>query len=433
MSAVTIEQIGTLLGTADDEQLARIVSVIDRLSQRRDVDTLLDAYRARLARIRPPRPATIARIVTLPFEDLLVPRAIWTPGRHRIPRDHLQPLHAAITAGIDRSRLDELTEPLHGRGMDDAATVLAVGHTLWPLAAAALEREATRSRAQGQDRAASELRHSQKLAARLLGIADGLVPTLWQLPPRPMVELSEEARRAIQRLLTYAAQHGKETFHLAVELLICRSDTPTLVLDPVLRCEAAGNERERHTCAAVVADGCIEDMRLLVARLAADETIGMEALAGALVTIVSNIESLEEVSVKVRLDRRELGKVKAATTALLERRMTALLGGDLLARFGQLPTASDPLAATAALEEAARAATRIRLAGRRLGLATRLNHLFAARLPEYAEAVAGWAATASGRTGAGPAELMDQVRVVELLFGSDAAMKILRRHRAGVA
>ena len=69
------------LTIASNEQLLRVVGLIDTLDRRGSMDRLLDPVRDRLALLRPPRPLALGRVLILPFEDLLVAESEVWPGR----------------------------------------------------------------------------------------------------------------------------------------------------------------------------------------------------------------------------------------------------------------------------------------------------------------------------------------------------------------
>ena len=74
------------MSSASDEQLLKVVGLIDTLDRRGPVDRLLEPVRDRLALLRPARPVTLGRVLILPFEDVLVPaREAWA-GRPCFPR-----------------------------------------------------------------------------------------------------------------------------------------------------------------------------------------------------------------------------------------------------------------------------------------------------------------------------------------------------------
>ena len=77
------------MSVASDEQLLRVVGLIDTLDRRGTVDGLLAPVRARLALLRPPRPLTLGRVVVMPFEDFLVPADEAWPGRFCFTREKL--------------------------------------------------------------------------------------------------------------------------------------------------------------------------------------------------------------------------------------------------------------------------------------------------------------------------------------------------------
>ena len=73
------------------------------------------------------------------------------------------------------------------------------------------------------------------------------------------------------------------------------------------------------------------------------------------------------------------------------------------------------------LEETARHTRRLGIAGARLGLAATPDTLLRPFLQPFQDAVRARRRAASRRAAAG---LLEQVRVVEILFGADAAMRL---------
>ena len=63
-----VSAVGGRLAEASDSRLLEAVAFLDRLSERGAADRLLDPVRPRLATLRPPRPATLERVLVLPFE-----------------------------------------------------------------------------------------------------------------------------------------------------------------------------------------------------------------------------------------------------------------------------------------------------------------------------------------------------------------------------
>jgi hypothetical protein len=148
--------------------------------------------------------------------------------------------------------------------------------------------------------------------------------------------------------------------------------------------------------------------------------------------IVSNLESLQEVAARIKFDYRELRRLKADTFELINDRLSAALGRGLLDAFEAL---DDATAASdwRRLEQNAVAAANMRLMARRIGLATTIDFAFTKAFDRYRDNLMGSANSlraASGTAGAvlQPA-VMDRLRIIELLFGSPAALQLLERLR----
>jgi hypothetical protein len=121
------------LHAAADQQLTKVVAMLDGLTNRGEADALIAVLRPRLARLRPPRPLNFHRIMFIPFDPLIVAGTDWSRDAPGVPRTILRPLGDMVRrsspdqiAVIDRL----LAEPEH----DNLATTLRVGKILWPLA-----------------------------------------------------------------------------------------------------------------------------------------------------------------------------------------------------------------------------------------------------------------------------------------------------------
>jgi hypothetical protein len=122
------------MSVASDEQLLRVVGLIDTLDRRGTVDGLLAPVRARLALLRPPRPLTLGRVVVMPFEDFLVPADEAWPGRFCFAREKLGWFVEQVPGALDRQQLEELRRLGAGRSVLEAAVVCEIGAVLWPAA-----------------------------------------------------------------------------------------------------------------------------------------------------------------------------------------------------------------------------------------------------------------------------------------------------------
>ncbi len=96
-----IREVARGLASARDEQIMQVVAMVDAMPNRGPADQLIAPLRARLARLRPPRPLRFARLLFLPLDPLIVPAARWRVEQPTIPRTVIPVLAAAIEATLD--------------------------------------------------------------------------------------------------------------------------------------------------------------------------------------------------------------------------------------------------------------------------------------------------------------------------------------------
>jgi hypothetical protein len=142
LSGMLPEGFGALmenLGTISDENLLRIMAMIDRLPGRSQLDPLLSEVRPRLAQLRPPRPVTFTRLLFLPLAGALVDQADWRREPEAVPRTALHIISALISDLLgDASQ--GIAEALRPANFSNFAVVEKFGRPLWEGAARVGER-----------------------------------------------------------------------------------------------------------------------------------------------------------------------------------------------------------------------------------------------------------------------------------------------------
>ena len=121
------------LSGASDENLLRIVAMIDRQPDRNKLDDLLTDIRPRLARLRPPRPVTMTRLLFLPLSGALVNRNMWRQDPAAIPRAALKPIFELLR-DLPGSHLQEAEEATQRAVFSDLAVVDQYGRSIWETA-----------------------------------------------------------------------------------------------------------------------------------------------------------------------------------------------------------------------------------------------------------------------------------------------------------
>ncbi|HMR29646.1 MAG TPA: hypothetical protein PKA13_03100 [Geminicoccaceae bacterium] len=408
-----------LLQEAGDGPLLKALRLIESLEERGSLDEAVARVRPRLAVLRPIRSIGLRRLVTLPFEDLLVPPDSWVAGRGRIDRARLGELHAAILPGLAPDLVARARAGGRGRFMNEQGAVLALGQELWPAASAALHRYlATVESTPSADRALAEQMRSVGL---LLNVAPAVVPLLWRLPPRPMPELIDDERRAALDLIRFGRAGGPQLLELLFHLLLARTASPATVLDLPFAAELLMPAREVEPLVARASAACLAE--LVPPPATARQGRALAAAADGIERTVSWVRSLEGGSSRLGIDRATLRDIRGKVARSIGSHLAEVVVGALPQQFAQLradQAAPDNLVAEA--EEAARAVRRIGMAGRELGIGDTVDRTLGQARPLFV-----------GPVSAGPSDLgaMDRARIVEILFGPEAAMAVLRPGEAG--
>ena len=422
------------MSTASDEQLLRVVGLIDTLDRRGPVDRLLDPVRDRLALLRPPRPITLGRVLILPFEDLLVAEHEVWPGRRCFSRAHIAGLIEHVTARLPQATLAELRRRAEGHGMISAEVVREIGATLWPAAAAMLAGEAGGRKAPTLEGALAAPEAARQVAnvAPLLALAPTLVPTVWQLPPRPMGALARPALDQLLDVLRAASKLGQEALFSLLELLLARSASPLVVLEPLRGADIGLPARERDSVLNQLVRRRIADMRETAARLGAPAAQGGGRPSTApLLRLVADLDALDGKWPVSIVDKGSLAEVRKTVSAYVDTGIETAVKHEILTRFDVLgrPGGADD-DSVERLEETARHTRRLGIAGARLGLAATPESLLSPFIEPFREAVrARGEATPTAAAAEAPPGLLDQVRIVEILFGADVAMELYAEQR----
>ncbi|MDX6749239.1 hypothetical protein SH611_05430 [Geminicoccaceae bacterium 1502E] len=433
---LSAQELSKLVDGASDAQLLRILELVERLERSPEIEGTIARIRSRLVALRPARPFTLRRLLTVPLEPLLVPHAEWVPGQRRISRAALPTLQTLALEAVPRDG-KLACESTAGRRMEDAR-LLELGGELWPAAAAGLRG----ARLGGHDvlsrlGGAARLHLDQQIetAAVLLDEAPTLLAELWQLPPRPVVVTSPEERGRLERVLTAAAGKGGTCLQVVMEVLVQRTDNPVLVMQSLEACELRLPRDQRQGFIRRLATQCASYLQV---RSRGAREAPLETAAETLASVIASVESLQTVGASGPVDRRALLEIRRDAGEVVEKRLDEALRRVVLEQASALATAVAPgdLESRArAAEKAARATSLLVHAGRRLGLGQWVESLLSETRDDYhklaREVVQGLEARGLPRQERMLC-LMDQVRLVEILYGSDAAMEILNEGLAGI-
>jgi hypothetical protein len=135
MRGPELRRLRSELTAAEDSKIHLVLELVDRLEARGEADSLIAPLRGRLAKLKPKRKLTFARLLFTPFNPVIVDTPDWWPDSPAIPRTALAPLARYIQSKLDNA--DPCLPP--DMTNDDLESVLALGRTLWPCAAKAVE------------------------------------------------------------------------------------------------------------------------------------------------------------------------------------------------------------------------------------------------------------------------------------------------------
>lgn len=397
----------TLTG-ARDQQIARVVAVVDALADRSAADALIAPLRPRLMQLRPPRPLRLARLLFVPLDPLVVPAARWRPGDPLIPRTALTPLADALAAA--GPVIEQVRSMIEGRLSSDARAIAEAGALLWPAASRALLTAAPPA-----SWAQSGLREAE-FTPIARGVAGALEnATLVQLVLDEVRQGLALRQGFVSAVLDAAGAHGPDAWSMTLAVLLARLPDPMPVIrhlaaSPSSRPEPGPTRVERVT-------------ETLLNTLHVDGTIGPVAesdLAGAgaeVRRIGALFDALDAAGASPQR-RQRLHELRCALDSSSRSRFEAGIAGEFVAPLEEQLQAAQPVD-VASLEAAARGLRQLEAAGRRIGSAKAYDGL----LERTAEQVR----RLDERPGL---TLVDKVRMVEVLAGSDAAMAMLSPGRS---
>ena len=405
-SGASLDAMKRALIGASDPQILKIVAAVDAMIQRGPADFLIVPLRPRLAVLRPPRPLRFARLLFYPLDLLMVRAARWRPGQPLIPRSVIKPMADQVRRAMGPA-VAAFGSEIAGRSTADIDVIAHSGQTLWPLAAATLTQTAV-PEGWGEtglgvdsyrplaDAVAALLAEAVTLDRLRLDAAFGLVPAQPDAIAAMLERVDKANRAALPMLVAMLLDQLPEaadlltTRHCGLPDSVIRTATDEAADLLLRRLEPQGGIATR------IAAGTLADAGAAAARIA--------SLLKHLGLIDANIPRRD----RLRTARRHLA-------AACEARFAAGLQHELLAPLSRIGVASaaadmDPL------EAAARGLRMLETEARAAGNAATYDLL----LSKATEAIT--ADTMRGRLA--PTE---QLRLVEILAGSDAALAIIEQ------
>ena len=388
------------IADAADPHVVRIVATVDAMASRGAADALIAPLRPRLAALRPPRPLRFARLLFHPLEPLIVSAARWRPDRNSIPRTAIGPVaeHVRLAMGPDAAAIEA---SIRHRTTADTDIVARCGALLWPAASRILSAGGI---PEAWDRTelgpgvyeslaacmAALLDQAAALETMVVGTANGL------LPPDG---------HQIAAILTKAAACHLPALPMMIVLLLARVP------------ESAAALPQAHTGATGVAVRAAlgQAAERLLRQLREDDgteariASGNLANAGASAGWIGSLLRQLDTGAADPRRRADIQAIRGRLDASCKARFGAGLQQELLAPLNDLAPLAIP-----ALEATARNLRVLEAEARTISGGGGYDQL----LNKAAEAI-------GIRAAKGRMHLVDQVRLVEILSGPEAAMALL--------
>lgn len=386
---------------ARDEQVAKIVALVDAMAARGQADALIAPLRSRLQRLRPVRKPRFGRVLFTPLDPVIVPASGWRAGAATLPRTALAVLEELVRAGIG-SALSEVEAEIARLSCADPRAVAGIGAALWSPAGAILRGAAGAPAPSGWASAGfpdDAFRPTLLAAGAVLKVATEI--DSWALggPGKPA-----PTGRDLRDMLAGALSLGVVAGAMLGAVLLARLP-------------ALGSEILAAIAAVGPRDGQAADLALGAALGNLHGSLAGEIESAPLSEAAHSIESaatlIQGLSREAGPRRREtLAQDRASLDAKCRARFADVLKHELMEKIEAL---CDPVAAAEAteLENAARDLRRFEQAARLLGGGAAYD----AALRRAAEQV-------RALPGATQQDHADRVRLVEILAGSEQAVRL---------
>ena len=391
LGAVTRDVVG-----APDAQVIRIVATVDAMGTRGAVDELIAPLRQRLSVLRPPRPLRFTRLLFYPLDPVVVAAAQWRPGQEGIPRTALVPLADCVRRAMG-TQARAIDAAVRGHTTSETALIATHGQVLWPAAGATLANAAVPPlwRETGLDETAFAplARRAGALLAQMPALQRLCAETVHGLlPPRP---------EALQAILQSVSAADETALPMLVRLLLNR--LPQLASLLATASGAAGPQLK------VALDEAIDS---LLDELTAPDGVQAQIASGSLTEasvavrrIATLLQQIEDGSVR-SARRTRVAVIRQQVDAGCRARFATALQDQVLTRLHMATDQDMP-----ALEAAARGLRALETEARVMGGSSAYDRM----LSQAAETIK--AENGLDRT--------DQIRLVEILTGSDAALAML--------
>lgn len=393
--------LGESLAALNDMKLRKIVSLVDQLAQPQLRQAMLGPSLPRLKQLRPPRPASLKRLLFLPLSGALTDRVQWRRDEGRIPRSAIAPLIEALGPVLE-PKVGTLSQRMLGQKLEDPGLVDRLGKQLWRLAADASKRVKP-----------GPLWHQAGLNQQdfdtIMTIAGGLwrhAEPLWDAMQRIDGDCSPEILRSA---VIGPANEGRQVFAAALDTLLLRTSQPSVF--------ASLFEHKPLPNAGVIEDILNNWIEMSLAELAETDFEAGARLAEGVRSVLSALENIPRSVSK--LDAKALSSHRRKLDQFCRLTYREIITVHVTQALMEIaPDEADTLAE---IETMARIARNLEETGRRVGSPLSYQAL-------QQEFRAQMAKLQQDDTLSGPSA-MEIARISEILIGQEAAESLIVQSR----
>jgi hypothetical protein len=348
-----------------------------------------------------------------------------------VPRPLLSLAHRIVLRAVPAPMMARFEAVAADRTMDDRAAVLDIGDALWPAGAAALRAFLDHGAGAEAVRDWNEdYRPRLEAIAQVLEHAEEITHFLDQLPPRPMGHLRDDEAAAALSLLSAARQGSDRLFRCCYTMLMRRSIEPTQIFGLLLENDFGIPTDQRDRVLADAARECLHEIDTMNDGVSDLGGRSVTVAADAALRLVSLIESLENAPSAARIDTRRLAATKARASQTIMETLEASLGGEMRQTMADIAGRDDVSDdEVTAAENVARCTRKIGLAGARLGLGRSVEAALGREVAAYRDLLMRKLRSTSARGGATMADIMDELRLIEIVFGPEVAIALVEELR----
>jgi hypothetical protein len=393
--------LGGMIENASDQALSKIVALVDRLANAEIHARLLGPSLRRLRRLRPPRPASLMRLLFLPLGGALVDPLQWRRTEGRIPRTALGPLLESLSQVLG-PQIDAISVQLRGGNLEDEKLIDRTGRQLWYAAGAVAPRlvyNAAWSRA-----GLAELDFDAIIS--LAGALWRHSGPLWDGMQQVVGDCQPEALRAA---LIGPANEGNLVFAAALDTLLQRAERPSNFVALL---------KDLPAPALSVLEGALNNwIGTTLPELAEDDFATSARLAEEIGAVIAALEALPRITAKT--DAKGLVAHRRNLDQFCRTSYREVVSIHVIQAL--LEMTSEDTDTMGEIEAMARVARSLEDTGRRIGSSKPYEELqeeFRAKMEKRQQGEAGSAMTE-----------MEMARIEEILIGHEAAESFLAASR----